>query len=63
MPFDAAQGPDPFDDPDDWLSRWMCRHMTLRQMVQLYVAIERTRIVGQRPVDPRCSIKPWERPA
>lgn len=65
MPFDATPH-HPFDDDfdaDRWLKQWMLKHMSLGDMVVLYVEIGRSRIVGERPHDPRLSIKPWERRA
>jgi hypothetical protein len=53
MPFDNAPTRVPWDDDGDrWLMRWLGQHLTLRDMVRLIVAIERSRQNGEPPPDP-----------
>jgi hypothetical protein len=62
MPFDGAPRDAEWDDDDDRrLWRRLVENLSLRDLVQLYVAIASTSIVGQRPDDPRFGIKPWQR--
>jgi hypothetical protein len=41
MPDSAPQGPDPFDDDDRWLTRWLVANVSLKDLVQLTVAVSR----------------------